>query len=92
MREKATSAAGWGPVFGIMGSVTDDLTPAQKLRTVFDLFDAGVDLMRQNIRRSFPGASPEEVDRRLQEWLFTRPGAEHGDCEGRLRGPEEPAG
>ena len=91
MAEKPTSLAGESPVFATMGSVTDDLTPAQKLKIVFDLFDAGVDLMRQNIRRSFPEATPEEVDRRLQEWLLTRPGAEHGDCEGRLREPEEPA-
>jgi hypothetical protein len=70
--------------------MADELTPAEKLRGVFDLFDAGVDLMRQNLRRAHPDASTDEIDGRLQEWLLTRPGAEHGDGEGRLREPGEP--
>jgi len=69
--------------------MTGDSTPAEKLRSALDLFEAGVDLMRQNLRRSHLGASSDEVERRLQEWLLTRPGAEHGDCEGRLREPGE---
>ncbi len=71
-----TVTPGEHPRRGILGSVDAELTPAEKLRTAFDLFDAGVDMMRQNIRRDFPEAPPEEVDRRLQEWLFTRPGAD----------------
>ena len=39
--------------------------------------------MRQNLRRRFPSASAEELDRKLVEWLRRRPGAEVADAEGR---------
>lgn len=52
-------------------------------RTTLDLFETGVDLMRQNLRRSHPEAGEEEIERLLQEWLRDRPGAESGDCPGR---------
>ena len=53
------------------------------VRTTLDLFQAGVDLMRQNLRRRCPDAHEHEIDRLLQEWLLERPGAEAGDCPGR---------
>jgi len=56
---------------------------ADKLRTTLDLFDAGVTMMRQNLRRADPQADEATIKARLQEWLTTRPGAEHGDAEGR---------
>ena len=67
-------------------------SPAEKLRIAFDLHEAGVELMRQNLRRARPRASREEIESLLEEWLQTRPGAEHGDGpQGRLRPPEETA-
>jgi hypothetical protein len=56
---------------------------AARLRTAFDLFDAGVALKREQLRRERPDLGPEELERRLVAWLRTRPGAEHGDAEGR---------
>jgi hypothetical protein len=53
------------------------------LRSTLDLFEAGVELMRQNLRRADPEATDAEIDRRLQSWLRHRPGAEAGDCPGR---------
>lgn len=53
------------------------------LSAVLDLFEVGVSLMRQNLRRDNPDASEEEIDRRLQAWLHERPGAEAGDAVGR---------
>ncbi len=53
------------------------------LSATLDLFDVGVTLMRQNLRRLHPEASEVEIDRRLQEWLRERPGAEAGDAVGR---------
>ncbi len=53
-------------------------------RTTLDLFTAGVDLMRQNLRRNYPEADDDEIDRRLRQWLHDRPGAASGDGEGRL--------
>jgi hypothetical protein len=63
----------------------DPLKTAERLRLALDMFGLGEDLMRQKLRREHPGASTEEVDRMLRAWLQTRPGAEHGDCPGRLR-------
>ena len=57
--------------------------PARAFRLTLDLFDAGVQMMRQNLRRQAPGADEREIERRLAAWLRARPGAEHGDCSGR---------
>ena len=50
-----------------------------------DLYQTGVDLMRQNLRRANPEASDAEIDLELGLWLQHRPGAELGDCPGRPR-------
>ena len=55
----------------------------EAFRTTLDLFQTGVDLMRQNLRRRHPNVSNEDIERRLGEWLQERPGAESGDCPGR---------
>jgi hypothetical protein len=39
--------------------------------------------MRQNLRRRHPDESEEAIERRLTEWLHTRPGAEWGDAWGK---------
>jgi hypothetical protein len=56
---------------------------ADALKTTLDMFGMGLDVMRQNLRRRHPGATDEEVERLLGEWLVERPGAESGDCPGR---------
>jgi hypothetical protein len=56
---------------------------ADAFRTTLDLFETGLDLMRQNLRRSHPRARDEEIERLLRDWLLQRPGAESGDCPGR---------
>jgi len=55
---------------------------AENLRITFALHEAGVAMMRQNLRRRFPDATDEEIEDRLRAWLRERPGAEHGDGEG----------
>jgi hypothetical protein len=55
----------------------------ERFRTVLELFDAGVDMMRQNLRRRFPSASDETIEEKLSDWLSERPGAEYGDAVGR---------
>ena len=57
---------------------------ADAFRMTLDLFDTGLDLKRQNLRRSHPEAGVEEIERLLRGWLRDRPGAEAGDCPGRL--------
>lgn len=58
---------------------------AARLRTAFDLFEAGEAMMRANLKRRHPGATAEEIRGLLAEWLTTRPGAENGDSAGRPR-------
>jgi Rv0078B-related antitoxin len=52
-------------------------------RMTLDLFQTGIDVMRQNLRRRHPEATAEHVERLLGEWLRERPGAEFGDGAGR---------
>lgn len=59
------------------------MSPAEKLYAALELHDAGVALMRQNLRRRNPDASADEIDALLTAWLRTRPGAEYGDAVGR---------
>ena len=66
-----------------MARYNDRMSLQAGFRTTLDLFEAGVDLMRQNLRRRFPQADEAEIDRRLDQWLHERPGAESGDCPGR---------
>lgn len=56
---------------------------ADAFRMTLGLFETGVDLMRQNLRRTHPGSGEEEIERLLNDWLLHRPGAEAGDCPGR---------
>ena len=64
-----------------MASTTSSIAAA--FRTTLDLFDTGLDLMRQNLRRSHPEAGDDEIERLLRQWLLDRPGAKYGDCLGR---------
>ncbi len=56
----------------------------RKLRLALSLFETGRELMRQNLRRRHPNADSDEIARRLRSWLRERPGAEYGDCPGRI--------
>lgn len=51
-------------------------------RVTLDLFDTGVAMMRQNLRRAHPTADEREIDAFLHTWLIERPGAKDGDAEG----------
>jgi Rv0078B-related antitoxin len=65
------------------GDVEEKLrTAARRLRLALDLFSTGEALMRQRLRRAHPELSPAEIERRLVQWLQTRPGAEFGDAPG----------
>jgi hypothetical protein len=64
---------------------TRALSPAEKLQVALDLFDTGVELKRQNLRRQYPEETADQIEARILVWLRTRPGAEHGDGVGRPR-------
>ncbi len=61
----------------------DRETLASRLRLTVELHEEGVQIMRQNLRREDPDATDAEIERRLQQWLTERPGAEFGDGAGR---------
>lgn len=61
----------------------DPLPEPERLRATVDLFELGVRLMRENLRRQFPDASATDIEQRLRHWLHERPGAEQGDAVGR---------
>ncbi len=65
------------------------MTPAEKLETVFRLFDLAREMMREQLRRRFPQDPEERIEQKLRDWVMTRPGAEHGDSWGRPMPPEE---
>ena len=56
---------------------------AKRLELCFDMFDFGAEMMLLKLRRDRPEASEAEIRARYVEWLHERPGAEHGDGEGR---------
>jgi hypothetical protein len=56
---------------------------AARFRMTLDLFETGVEMMRQKLRRDHPGLTDHEVEARLGCWLRERPGAEFGDAVGR---------
>ncbi|MEE8601302.1 hypothetical protein [Euzebya tangerina] len=62
----------------------------ERLRSALALHDAGVALMRQNLRRRHPDEDEEQIAARLRAWLRTRPGAEYGDTVGTPRVTDDP--
>jgi hypothetical protein len=56
--------------------------PAAKLWSACDLFDSGVAMMRETLRRKLPAAPERAIADALDAWLRERPGAEHGDAPG----------
>jgi hypothetical protein len=71
------------PRFADLPRVSDELTPGDRIRVACDLSDAAIALVRARLRRERPTAREAEINRLVNEWLATRPGAEDGDGEGR---------
>lgn len=63
-------------------SGSDSDGAAERFLATVELADLGEQMMRENLRRRYPDESDAEIERRLVEWLQTRPGAELGDAEG----------
>lgn len=47
----------------------------KRMELAFELYDVAEQMMRQNLRRRFPDADGDDLERRLIEWLQKRPGA-----------------
>lgn len=59
-----------------------DEVAQERMRETLELYEVGEAMMRERLMRENPTADPDEIERRLTEWLMTRPGAEHGDASG----------
>jgi hypothetical protein len=72
---------------GRLGPVMDEdsrlAEVAARLRTAFDLFETGLEMRRQQLRRAHPGLADSEIEALVTSWLRERPGAELGDAVGR---------
>jgi hypothetical protein len=44
-------------------------SPAERMREAFELFEEGVAMKRQSLRRQFPAASEAELEAKLLDWL-----------------------
>lgn len=44
--------------------------PAANLRLAFEMFEVGVAMMREKLRRKSPNSSAEEIERQLDGWLL----------------------
>jgi hypothetical protein len=56
---------------------------ARRMRLALDLAELGEAMLRQRLRRKHPSATPDEIESKVIAWRSQRPGAEHGDAEGR---------
>jgi hypothetical protein len=54
------------------------------MRLAFELAELGEAMFRQRLRRNRPDLTESEVDALVDAWRQRRPGAEHGDAQGRL--------
>lgn len=66
---------------------SSSLTPSEKLRIALELFESGVAMMRETLKREHPTESEAQIEKRLRQWIRDRPGAEDGDCVGRKIDP-----
>lgn len=46
---------------------------AERFQAAVRLYETGIEIQRQNIRRRHPDLTPDEVAGRLDEWLLDRP-------------------
>ena len=53
-----------------------DQASSHKLRLVLGMQRSGIRMMRQNLVGRHPDDSPEQIDRRLSEWLARTPDAD----------------
>jgi hypothetical protein len=56
---------------------------AERMRLAFELAELGEAMFRQRLRRDRPDRTEAEIDALVDAWRQRRPGAEHGDADGR---------
>jgi hypothetical protein len=66
------------------GAVQRESAAAERMRLAFELAEFGEAMFRQRLRRDRPDLTEAEIDALVDAWRQRRPGAEHGDADGRL--------
>ncbi len=56
-----------------MQTVRRDAKLSARLQLAFELYDLAERMMRTKLRRQFPQASDQEIERKLLEWLSQSP-------------------
>ncbi len=69
----------------ILETMVETNSIGAKAATTNMLVDAGIALMRQNIRRRHPAASEAEIDALVQAWLYRADDPIPGDTSGAVR-------
>lgn len=59
--------------------------PRMQMAVAMQLHEAGIALMRQNLRRRFADVSEAEIDLKLQHWLTRQDDPIPGDVAGPVR-------
>lgn len=61
----------------------DEGLPGERIRLALELSELAEAMYRQRLRRDRPELSEQDIDALLDAWRLRRPGAEHGDVQGR---------
>ena len=54
----------------------------EKFRQTEDLYESGIAMMRQNLRRRYPHESEESIEQKLTEWICRPASSPNGDAPG----------
>ncbi len=65
-----------------MKQVIRDPEVLERMQMTFELYQVAEAMKRQNTLRRHPDLDDVEVEKRVLEWLYRRPGVEHGDADG----------
>lgn len=65
-----------------MKQVIRDSEVLERMEMTFELYEVAEVMKRQNTRRRHPDLDHAEVEERVLEWLYRRPGVEHGNADG----------
>ena len=75
-----------------MKRVVRDPEVHERMQMAFELYEVAETMKRQNTRRRHPELDAATIEERTVDWLYSRPGVEHGDADGAsfvLRGPRK---
>jgi hypothetical protein len=56
-----------------MSDMADHETPGERIEAALEMWEDGVQIMRESLRRRSPHASEQEIEASLEAWLADRP-------------------